>query len=429
MNSGVKTKNRILKKTINNLKAISLIIGSVLGSGLMILPGLVYKNVGAISFYSWLLMGIIIIPFLYVFIKLTLQFPSAGGLVNIINEIFGIDFYHTFSYLTLLSTIILVPVVAVIGANYVGYLFNLTSQQIVFIAAFLLIITTLLNIFDTNLVLKIQGISALLLLLLLFIIIITSSKIAFPQFAIKLSAVNLLSKETFASTAIGIWFVFWAFLGWENLSFTTEEFTNIKKDLPKATVISYCVMMFLYLGLSISVVGLLSQQSQIAAQVPLAEVITHTFGAKYGKIVAVVGVLIMLINLNAWVWGPSRLLYDCGRKKILPAVFSRLTKKQTPAVSLLTLLIMYLLILGYMLISKTYELDNLIKLVNANFMSLYLFSSICFIKHSVKIKDKAIGYIAMLLMASIICFCGLYILFPLSCLILGWLKKYIKNKK
>lgn len=425
--STTQPKTLVLRKTINNLKAISLIIGSVLGSGLMILPGLVYKNIGATSFYSWLIMGIIIIPFLYVFIKLTLEFPSAGGLVNIIREIFGIHFYYTFSYLILMSTVILVPIVAVIGANYVGYLFDLSNFQIVLVAAFMLIAVTLLNVFDTSLVLKIQGFSALLLLLLLFIIIITGSKQAFSEFSVKLSSVNLLSMEMLFATVMGITFVFWAFLGWENLSFTTEEFTNIWQDLPKATIISFAVMMFLYLGLSISTIGLLPQESRYTSQAPLAEVITLTFGAKYGKIVAAIGILIMVINLNAWVWGPSRLLFDCGRKKILPQVFSRLTKRQTPAVSLLTLLGLYLVILSYMIITGNYKLDALIQLVNTNFMSLYFFSSACFVKYANNFEDKVIGHIAMFLMGLIMAFCGFYILFPLSCFLISWLRKRIKE--
>ena len=135
----------------------------------------------------------------------------------------------------------------------------------------------------------------------------------------------------------------------------------------------------------------------------------------------------MLINLNAWVWGPSRLLFDCGRKRILPAVFSQLTKRQTPAVSLLTLLVFYLMILAFMITSGRYELDRLIKIVNTNFMSLYFFASLCFIKYTDCFKGKIIGYVAMIFMGMIMLFCGLYILFPLSCLLISLLRK--SNKK
>lgn len=81
----------------------------------------------------------------------------------------------------------------------------------------------------------------------------------------------------------------------------------------------------------------------------------------------------MIINLNAWVWGPSRLLYDCGRKGILPPAFGHLSKYQTPLLALLTLLLFYRLILVYMLINKSFILDVLIRLVNANFLWSYIF--------------------------------------------------------
>lgn len=129
--------------------------------------------------------------------------------------------------------------------------------------------------------------------------------------------------------------IFWAFLGWENLSFTSEEFVNINVDLPTAVVLSFLIMMALYLTLSLSVIGILSPDSMNTIQVPLAEVIGKTLGNKYGHFVAVIGTLVMIINLNAWVWGPSRLLFDCGRKNILPRIFVSLGKHQTPSISLL----------------------------------------------------------------------------------------------
>lgn len=188
--------------------------------------------------------------------------------------------------------------------------------------------------------------------------------------------------------------VFWAFLGWENLSFTSEEFTDIKRDLPTSVIASFFIMMVLYLGLSLSVIGILSPETLNTVQAPLAEVINKTLGNNYGRLVAVIGTLIMIINLNAWVWGPSRLLYDCGRKAVLPKTFGRLSIYQTPVLSLLVLLSLYFLILFYIYLDKS-ALNGLIKLANANFMTLYLLTIISFLKLAKKRSELLLGTLAL----------------------------------
>lgn len=123
-----------LRKNLNLGRSIGLVIGSVLGSGLMILPGLVYNLAGVYSFYSWLGMGIIIIPFLFVFSRIMVKHPSAGGLVNIIYIILGKKIGVSITYTLIISLVMLVPIVAIIGANYLCYIGGFPSYANVLLA-------------------------------------------------------------------------------------------------------------------------------------------------------------------------------------------------------------------------------------------------------------------------------------------------------
>ena len=148
-----------------------------------------------------------------------------------------------------------------------------------------------------------------------------STDVAHLSTALEAPAWNL---DSIYLVILGMNLVFWAFLGWENLSFATEEFVDIKKDFNKVIVISFLIMMFLYLGLSASVVALLDKESMQTVMVPLAAVAHEVLGSYSAYVVAGVAFLILLININAWVWGPSRLMYDSGRKKIIPEFFAKL---------------------------------------------------------------------------------------------------------
>lgn len=78
-----------LKKTIGISGGIALTIGSVVGSGLLLLPGLVYSLSGADSLIAWLGMGILSIPFIYIFASLTLISPSASGIAGFVKKAQG----------------------------------------------------------------------------------------------------------------------------------------------------------------------------------------------------------------------------------------------------------------------------------------------------------------------------------------------------
>jgi amino acid efflux transporter len=127
-----------LRKSLNIGRSISLVIGSVLGSGLMILPGLAYNQVGICSFYSWLGVGLIMMPFLYIFMIIMIEHPSAGGLVNVTYLLLGDKIGLFITYLIIFSLVLLVPIVGIIGANYICYLLNINNNLNILIAWFLL---------------------------------------------------------------------------------------------------------------------------------------------------------------------------------------------------------------------------------------------------------------------------------------------------
>ncbi|MCL4514959.1 MAG: amino acid permease [Firmicutes bacterium] len=414
-----------MRKTLNVGRSIGLVIGSVLGSGLMILPGLVYNQVGVFSFYSWLGMGILIIPFMFIFSRIMIQYPSSGGLVNVVHIILGDQMGVSITWLLIISLIMLVPIVGIIGANYIGYLFNLSEPLRVIVAWLLLGFFTIVNTLDTRISLKIQGVTSILLLMLLFSITLISLFGSGERFAQKILVDFRIGN--FKPIWLGMTLVFWAFLGWENLSFTTEEFKNVKKDLNIVIAASYLIMMLLYLGLSAGVIIWLDPNNPETIRAPLAEVARVKLGAYSGATVATIAFLIMLININAWVWGPSRMVFDAGRKNIIPGIFSRLNRHHTPHYALYALLFSYSVALMLVLVAGPRIIPIAIKQVNSVFLLLYILSIISFIKISKSIYAKGIGALAAGMLIFFFMEFGPYLILPAIILAIILLKLLIKT--
>ena len=78
-----------LTKTLTVTQAIALGVTIVVGSGLLILPGLAYERVGRSAIYAWLACALIVLPILFIFARLGARFPSAGGVAGFVQAAFG----------------------------------------------------------------------------------------------------------------------------------------------------------------------------------------------------------------------------------------------------------------------------------------------------------------------------------------------------
>lgn len=401
--------NQKLAKRLTLTKSVSIIMGSVIGSGLLILPGFVYQQKGVYSFYSWISMSIFIIPLLYIFTKIGRNFPSAGGVVNFIIMNIGKTPGSAITYMLLSSFILMVPMAAIIGINYVGFIIPISEVQIIITAFLVLVISTILNTNNPAFTLRVQSISATCMVLFFIVVIGVGLNKSFFVFMNKIQTAPINAPHAFVSIWGGMTLVFWAYLGWENVSFTTEEFINVEKVLLRATVLGYSIMTFLYLGLSASAIGLLDPFDKMTAKAPLAAMISNTAAGYWGGIAtAIVACIIMVMNINAWVWGSSRLVYASSRQGLLFGNLSLINKQGTPANALVFLLVPYFIIMLIMLISGKTMMKPLITIVNANFVLLYMLTIFAFAKHFRSKIDLLMSAIAFFLSIYFFVKFGLY---------------------
>ncbi|WP_308873383.1 hypothetical protein [Thiothrix subterranea] len=70
-----------LKKTLGFFSGTALFLNIVIGAGLLILPGIVYQQVGQNAIISWALVSLISVPILIIFTILGVYFPNSGELL------------------------------------------------------------------------------------------------------------------------------------------------------------------------------------------------------------------------------------------------------------------------------------------------------------------------------------------------------------
>lgn len=140
------------------------------------------------------------------------------------------------------------------------------------------------------------------------------------------------------------------FVGWENSATLAEETTNPRRSIPRAIFASVALMAVTYLVLSYaSIVGFDDSAAAIAkADIPFVD-LARSVGGALGLLAVVAGFTSTVSVLIAAANSQTRVLFNAGRERLLPAALGRVTRRTgTPLVSYLVFFVVALAItFGY----------------------------------------------------------------------------------
>jgi amino acid efflux transporter len=140
-----------------------------------------------------------------------------------------------------------------------------------------------------------------------------------PRYAWMVAIVILLLAATIGAGLASVGTVFFAFTGWEMLSFTAEEYRNPRRDSPRTVAISFLIVTGVYLLLAVGVQTQLNSNDSPLAATPARTMVANVLGGQAGTAVAVLAVVIILANVIGAMWGASRLVMSSAWEGLLPA--------------------------------------------------------------------------------------------------------------
>ena len=379
-------------KKLNTFTLSGLIIGPILGSGLILLPPLLYNMVGNFSLIVWAIILILGFIFALIFGKLAILYPGDGGVSLATKEAMGKK-YQLLTSFYLICAVFFGPVaVLIIAAQFIQPYFPDIPLEL--LGFFTYIITYIL------LLIKIDFLGKIMLIVssaitIIFLISSINIILNINEFHFILPSISL---REFGHSLI---IVFWSIVGWEVIgNYSTE--VKETRTLSNAVKLSAIIISLVYILTTIAICFGEFPKDQDFKLVWLIEPIFKEFS---NVILVSVSIVLCVGTLILFVGGVARLISSLK----LSTYTSKHLKNNTPigAVNFLSMIYIVTLILVYF---DILTLDNLVAYADGFFIANAIIGLITAILLFKKGFLKTFAIILTILFGVILLFSNIFIL-------------------
>jgi len=325
-----------LKREIGLVGGVCVIVGSMIGSGIFISPVGVLENTGSIgaSLIVWMFCGIIATFGSLTYAELGTMIPKSGAEYPYIKEAFGRMPAFLFAWT---SSIVLKPSsVAIIAMVFGKYLTKpmfpgceSSDVLVKIVSAMCILLVAFINSFSVKAASRVQIFFTITKVLVLIIIV------CFGMQAVNRGDTDNLQNSfsepiKFQTLGTAFYQGFWAYDGWNQLNYITEELQNPYVNLPKAIWIGIPSVTFIYLLTNTAYLAGLSLTQMLET-----ESVAIAFGDKYLGALAIIipiGVAFSTFGgCNGYTITCPRITMTAARDGTMPELLAMVHhKKSTP---------------------------------------------------------------------------------------------------
>lgn len=327
----IQDSDKGFRKAITLRYAVALYVTSVLGSGVLVLPGLAAKIAGPGSLVAWIILSLASYPFAYTFASLSARRPESGGVYSFAKESLGHSIASMTGWLFAVWYITGAPAVTLIAASYLAFAFPMNRLEIFIVAGLIIFAAFSINYRGIVVSNKIQLAVLVSIVTLLLATVVASFR------SVSLSNFSPFLPNGLIPIGVSAALIFWSYLGYENVSNVAEEFENPKRDFHRSILLSVVIVSALYVSVAFMTVGTLAYKAG-GSVAPFAAILSNVLGI-YGALgTAIFAVFIIFGTVNAYMTGMSRVIYSVARDGGFPKFLVYLDKRTgAPSRSLVVL--------------------------------------------------------------------------------------------
>jgi APA family basic amino acid/polyamine antiporter len=321
--------------------ATYVVIASMVGTGILVSPGYMMASLNNYTaiFGLWILGGLLALCGALCVAELAAALPRAGGEYVYLREAYGpmpaflcgwTSFFLGFSAP--------LAVAGYIAARYLLTPFGVVDKETAhLVAAVIIIAITLPNLIGHRQSAWTQNLTTILKLGLFVILVVMAFLFGGGQLA-NIAQGQAIREVKVGTAASQLFYVMFAYSGWNAASYLAGEVKNPGKILPKSLLLGTGLVIILYLGLNLV----------FAYAVPLAEVgfgnaeqvpqlaVEKLFGARASSVFSVAVGLTFLATVSAFIITGPRVYYAMAKDRLFPSIAGRISEKgQVPVYAMI----------------------------------------------------------------------------------------------
>jgi APA family basic amino acid/polyamine antiporter len=310
-----------LVRTLRLRDILLLFIGSVIGSGIFLTPGLILKQVHGsvgLAMLVWVAGGVMSLLGALTYAELAAANPEAGGLYCFIRDGFGR--LPAFLYGWCLFLVISSATIAALArafARYLGEVISLNSWQANTAAVLMIAVVTVVNVRGTRQSSDLQNWTTLIkggLVVVLSMVLLALGRHWGDLPAA--TGTGLRGVELFSTFSLAMIAVLWAYEGWQFGTYSAGEVVEPQKVFPRAFLLGSLLLMGLYIVAVMGYLVALGPARASESEAIAATSVNAVLGPWAGKLVALTILISVFSATNSVVLTAPRVFYAMAKDNL-----------------------------------------------------------------------------------------------------------------
>lgn len=335
--------SRSLARVLGTSDLVYIVLGTVIGSGIFLVPGPVLSDTGGrvgLALGVWVAGGLLSFLGALTYAELGAMMPDAGGIYIYMRDAFGR--LPAFLFGWMLFIVIAPASVATLAVGSTAYLRELvpmgdTASRA--IALGMIVVLAGLNIRGTRESARVQDWSTAIkvgaIVIMSVGLLIVGHRTAATAAMAGAAVTPPVQGGLLAGVGIATVAVLWAYEGWTYVTFSAGETLDPQKTFPRGIALGTAILVALYLLANIGYLAVLGPGAVARSDRVASEAMRLAFGPLAGQAIAVIVLLSMFSAMNGILLTAPRVFYAMARDGLF---FKKLAevhpKLGTPAIAI-----------------------------------------------------------------------------------------------
>jgi len=335
---------RSLPRVLGPLSIVGIVVGTMIGSGIFIVPSSVAADLGSppLMLAAWAVGGLLSFFGALSLSELGAAFPQAGGMYVYLREAYGplIAFLFGWTLFLIIDAGSMATLAVAFSSKYLPYFVGLSPAATKAIAVGVIFVLAAVNIRGVTWGALVQNLFTVIKFAALIVLIggvFAFAKGSAAHFTAPPSGpAGGAGAGTLGAFGVALVGVLWAFKGWEVSTFSAGEIRNPEKNLPLGIFAGTLIVILLYLGANLAYLYAFPVQDVAKSTRIASDVMAFAVGPAGGTFIALAILFSITGACNGHLLTGPRVYYAMARDGVFFKSVARLHPRfLTPHVSLI----------------------------------------------------------------------------------------------